>query len=1099
MIQSNNNTIEFLLGRAKTGKTHEILNRIAENEKSGQPSLLIVPSGYTFECEKLLAKHCKGGFMYTTVCGFYNFGQKVLAENKLDKAFITQQGIVMVIRRCLENAKLNIFASTAKQTGFALLCDSIISNFITCELTPKDIKEAAQKLEQGSILQRKLFDLAAIYELFDSYLSETGQIVGAACETICQSIPQSKLCDSHVFIDGIENPGDQTFKMIHQLCLAAKDVTVALRTDASSDEDIFTREDEIYAKLKAMAKDNGINVKITRLERENKYGSTALCHVEKELFKLPCRKFSGDSSCIELMAATDVDAEVDMLCDAVLHKAKSGVRFRNMAIVAADPKKYDVLIKHKFQKCGIPIFYDNKLNLASTTAARFVIASLRCVASRFKSRDIISLIKTGYANINRKEAEILENYIVAYGISGSDFTKPFERGDIPSIAEDVRQRLILPLQNLLGTMARSNVLDKTKALETYLQESQTEQKIKITTEQFAAQGKLMLVKQYEQIWKLICEMLAELKNVMGDSMISIEKYASIVEEGLAADIVGVIPSGVDMISYGDAENDLPPDIDYIFIIGATEGDFPVARPDINIIDDTELADIKAAGLSVWLSSESKRMKDKADIYTLLTAANKGIYISYPMLFANEEKNAAMIVHRLSKMLDKPFTANTDPDCPYRCYDIDKVAADMRRLADTKQLAQSDIPYLAWYLNSEAHSLEIKVLQDAVFFDPNPAPLEREFAAQMYENGLYGNATRLETFNRCPFSHFAKYSLRAKERKEYSQRAVDTGSFCHEIIDAFVQYVLKNNVNMDTLTKDECDSITQMLSDKVAENYNNGMFNKNSRYIAKKRYAVRMAKDTVQAIRIHMQAGEFSFLSSEVKFGNDSDCMFPPISLQLNNGLCCTVSGKIDRIDTFTDPKTQTENLRVIDYKLNGMAFDFTELYSGIKLQLPLYLQAVNAVGNVGCAMFYMPVSRAVLKDTDTTSQGAVLEAVMKKFRLSGLCLNDPQVTFALDNNFEKNGKTTIMQTSKRINNKSFSCIIPQKQLDAVRKFAMKKATQTATEIIQGRIDVSPYKKKDKTECKYCPYSSFCMFDSDLGSKYRDIKEIDVDAFFDETV
>ena len=47
-----------------------------------------------------------------------------------------------------------------------------------------------------------------------------------------------------------------------------------------------------------------------------------------------------------------------------------------------------------------------------------------------------------------------------------------------------------------------------------------------------------------------------------------------------------------------------------------------------------------------------------------------------------------------------------------------------------------------------------------------------------------SASRVEQFNRCPFAHYLKYGIKAKERPESKEEAADAGTFLHDAWDAF---------------------------------------------------------------------------------------------------------------------------------------------------------------------------------------------------------------------------------------------------------------------------------------------------------------------------
>ena len=46
----------------------------------------------------------------------------------------------------------------------------------------------------------------------------------------------------------------------------------------------------------------------------------------------------------------------------------------------------------------------------------------------------------------------------------------------------------------------------------------------------------------------------------------------------------------------------------------------------------------------------------------------------------------------------------------------------------------------------------------LYFKASPDDLDAEFVKSLYGDKLHSNATRLESFNRCPFYHFVRYGL-----------------------------------------------------------------------------------------------------------------------------------------------------------------------------------------------------------------------------------------------------------------------------------------------------------------------------------------------------
>ena len=139
-------------------------------------------------------------------------------------------------------------------------------------------------------------------------------------------------------------------------------------------------------------------------------------------------------------------------------------------------------------------------------------------------------------------------------------------------------------------------------------------------------------------------------------------------------------------------------------------------------------------------------------------------------------------------------------------------------------------------------------------------------------------------------------------------------------------------------------------------------------------------------------------------------------------------------------------------------------------------------------MYYMKVDSPVVSESADTAadEEAVKEKVMESFRLSGLTLSDPVVVKATAGE-----GCPVISTGART-------VIPEKQLDGLIGYALKKSTDTLSEIFEGRAAVSPAKLRSGPDrCKSCANRSVCGFDEKLpGCKKRSLGTLSDKAFFE---
>ena len=60
------------------------------------------------------------------------------------------------------------------------------------------------------------------------------------------------------------------------------------------------------------------------------------------------------------------------------------------------------------------------------------------------------------------------------------------------------------------------------------------------------------------------------------------------------------------------------------------------------------------------------------------------------------------------------------------------------------------------------------------------------------------------------------------------------------------------------------------------------------------------------------------------------------------------------------------------------------------------------------------------------------------------------------------------------------------QFDMLRKYTKKILKDLCKEVVNGKVEITPYKKKDKTACDNCKFLSICQFDKEQNS-YRILK------------
>ena len=114
--------------------------------------------------------------------------------------------------------------------------------------------------------------------------------------------------------------------------------------------------------------------------------------------------------------------EAEFVAIKLLENHADGIDFSNMAVIMRDAEGYKGIINSVFEKYNIPYFYSEKTDICTTSASRYILSSLRAIATNFRLDDMLTLVKTGLCPISDEECDMFEDYCTTWKINGSGFT-----------------------------------------------------------------------------------------------------------------------------------------------------------------------------------------------------------------------------------------------------------------------------------------------------------------------------------------------------------------------------------------------------------------------------------------------------------------------------------------------------------------------------------------------------------------------------------------------------------------------------------------------------------------------------------------------------
>lgn len=1094
--------VTFITGRAGSGKSALLRSMIknivnSENTQQKKRVFLIVPEQFTFETEKELAEDFGSGLLGVGVYSFTTLSEFITEQAGIKKVFLSPQGRRMIIRRAIHKnaSKLRAFSSVSSKNGFAEKCDEIFELCSRFLISPEALKLASESLTDETLLSHKLHDLSLLYEDCDSSMKAKGVSSNDIYNAVIEAIPSSPLCDAAVFIDGFDLVTEQIYGIINKMAQVCSSLTVSIRTDLSSscrDKHIFYCEDLSLKRITDIAKLNGSSIKTITLNSKNiRASKDALSHLEHEIFAYPPIPYNKPSDGIKLFAAANRTTEAEAAADEILNAAKSGIRFCDMAIIASDMSAYSLPVSRALNSRNIPCFTDIKHPLSSYPASRFALHSLRAAMRSFSTVDVLEVLKSGILNIDRFDAEHFENYIIRYGVRNMMFTKPFEKEGF-EIAEKVRTLLITPLTVLRDKLSSSQTFaEKVEALYSYIDECGVFEYQESLCERLLNENEKELANENAQVADLLSKLFSQLHEILGDEKVSTSEFAAMFEEGLLSFEVSSIPATVDQILFGSVGRTRARSLKAVFILGATEGNFPHSTPDDSIIDDHELKRLSEFNITPWYSSNDKTLLALCDVYSILTKPRELLYLSFPILAGSEQPLPCVITDKLIQIFPdikihsdvEALNAASSESQPVSLSPEGAFLSLVKRLrnfADTSSCDETTKYLYSQFYNS-SYRTRLERIEEALYTHGSAEPFGRELALELYGKNPHGSASKLETFNECPFKHFSRYGLRLLPRKEYKELKADEGTFCHDAFDMLINEILRSEKPLNELTREDISEILAVILPALLKDHNGGILLSSAKNRAKAKQLCITIKETAFAILTQLQSGKFIPIGTELSFGDGENAVFPAIKLDIGGGKYYRISGKIDRVDkAVTDG---TDSYRVIDYKGTSRTFSLSDLYHGLSLQLPLYIHAVVSAFDAAymAGIYYQSYTIKTLEKDDDKKKFE--EELAKQFKLRGLTLDNEEV-------LDASGSSLTSRSAK----------VSLAEFTKITDFALEKATETAIGIFDGKMSASPIcVSKRKTACTYCDYSSICRFDRQIkGCTYRNAFSVKREEFLKAT-
>ncbi len=1127
-FQSGTNfmAVQFILGRSGTGKTGYCIRQIIEAllGTGAEPLILLVPEQATYQAERAILNDERiTGYNRLNVLSFDRLQFLLIGKNTARPA-LSRIGREMIVHRILHDNKgnLKIFGSSTLWPGLSRQMARTIDELHQYAKTPDDIERLLNELGKNQaqkLTALKFADIALILKEYLKFVEEDFYDPDVQLNSACRAVATVDFVKgTKLWVDGFAGFTEAEFALLTELLKVTADAKIAFCLDPSNLDlsnpaidkidpvGLFAPTERTFCSLFQTIKKNKLPLaKLVILDKPLRFSANpSLAHIEKNLFRHKTPQLKPAEN-IRIISAPNEREEVRIVAREILRLVREkNCRYRDIAVIASDIDCYQHYIRAYFDDYDIPFFIDKRKPLNQHPAIQLICSALQAVIGGFSNSDIFACLKTDLVPIERCDIDLLENYCVAFGISGNDWldTIPWQFAGSEDEEFDerlinrIRQKVSGPLLELKGKLYLGGEQEKTltagqftKAVFNFLDKMEITKTLGTWIEAAEKQNDNAAIEEHQQLYNKLVDIFEELVEVFGSRAMKAEDFLAILKSAFSQLTLAFIPPTLDQVLVGSIERSRHPDLKAAFLIGATQKQFPVPLGPESILSDDDRKAAEKADFSLAATSERSLVDRRYLTYIAFTRHSELLYVTYPSV---DEKGSDIPRSQFITELESLFENLREESIAGRQTDFEQIYSEAEladllceRLGkDTLSQDGIDEQKATALLENICPDCQLSRLgsnvRAAIEYD-NRAQLDPEVVKDLFKQQIKNSATRLSTFAACPYRHFARYILELKKRKEFKLEPLDLGNFYHGILDSLLKRI---NVEKKDFAKISDKELLTLLHEQI-ENFikNNSFLSSFVKRREHNEYIIHSACDVLErcvlAVAQMVAAGNFKPTLSEVSFGDvtSSRETIGKYEISLADGRVLSLSGKIDRLD-FADIDGKKTAV-VFDYKLSKRSFSWSEFFHALDMQLPIYMLAVR---NAACpekmnpaGAFYMPV--------EVNPKNATFAELSKKadsfdYKAKGI-LNGGLYRY-LDNTIESGWSKfysfSVTSKEEQYGHYVNSAALKPDDFEKVLTFTESKIIRLAEEIISGKIDIMPYRLNQKSPCSFCEYSSVCRFD-----------------------
>ncbi|MFH1142958.1 MAG: PD-(D/E)XK nuclease family protein [Candidatus Eisenbacteria bacterium] len=583
-----------------------------------------------------------------------------------------------------------------------------------------------------------------------------------------------------------------------------------------------------------------------------------------------------------------------------------------------------------------------------------------------------------------------------------------------------------------------------------------------------------------------------------DLPVSASLFIRLIKDAFRRTSIGVTPRSLDEVQVAEPRRSRVDEVRAVILGGLTAAAFPRTPAEDPLLSDREREHLSERGFALVPHAAVQAEEDPYLFYIACTRARETLWLTYPAITEDGTSvEPSCYLEEIQRLVPAPLSPGAPGGPAARlsdCHNSGELAGaltgSLRRLDDR---GGAEVAATLRQAAPETEGIVDLALRRAERLRGSaPGRLPADLCEELYPGRtLHASPSRLESFGRCPFQHFARYLLRLEKRPEATLTPRSTGSAVHAALERFF--------STPGLPRDESDAVARIgeIFQALAREEAYRIFQVDPPSAYRWQIAGRNLGLFVRAEFERLRQSRFQPAGLELGFGagapSETDVaaeaarasggpaaserrrwrealaqglrlsgpLLPPLVIAVSPEAQAQgrllLHGRIDRLDIARDEGGALLGL-VLDYKQRrAQRAPAGELARGIDLQIAIYLLVVEEILGIEPAggLYYSTFPAPRIAGEPFQRENPQKLSMLGFYVPSMRAAFDPAGAFT----GPKGGGTDDLKTV----------------LHEVRE----RVRAHAGAILQGEIGPAPIAAGGRLPCEYCDFLGVCRFDEGL--------------------